>query len=292
MTDKIRIDKGTVQETLIVPLFARKKCTDTFPQLYMDPEASEICNRLDYDFSALDKLYKKTIYEFGALEAAMRQMDIMWEIREYISEHPAASIVCMGCGLDFDPRRCGSDYNRIFNIDFEDVISTRESLTSVDPRETNIVSDLTDLSWMDHIEAEGGAIFFAAGVFHYLKREDLRALVVEMADRFPGCRLIFDTVGRIGYRMMMKAVLEQHGMKDFGDNFYTGDAVGELSAWSDKITVSEKDYMLGYFDMKTQGVRGVHRFLARLADKMLKMRIVRIELTEQSCEINERRETG
>ena len=280
MAYKIRIEKGTVQETLIVPLFARKRCTDTFPQLYTDPEASRICDRLEYDFSALDKLYEKTIYEFGALEAAVRQLDIMQEIREYISEHPDASIVCMGCGLDFDARRCGSDRNRIFNIDFEDVISTREALTSVDPRETNIVSDLTDHSWMDQIEAEGGAIFFAAGVFHYLMREDLKALVVEMADRFPGGRLIFDTVGKIGYRMMMKAVLEQHGMKEFGDNFYTGDAVRELSAWSEKITVSAKDYMLGYFDMQTPGVKGVHRALARLADNLLKMRIVRIEMTE------------
>ena len=107
MAYKIRIEKGTVQETLIVPLFARKKCTDTFPQLYTDPEASRICDRLEYDFSALDKLYEKTIYEFGALEAAVRQLDIMQEIREYVSEHPDASIVCMGCGLDFDARRCG-----------------------------------------------------------------------------------------------------------------------------------------------------------------------------------------
>ena len=208
----IRIEKGTVQETLIIPLYARKKCTDKFPLLYDDPMASKICSMLDYDFSELDKLYEKTAYEFGAMEAALRQMDMMWEINDYIAAYPDASIVCMGCGLDFDARRCGSDRNHIFNIDFPDVIETREKLAQTGQRETNIAADLTDHRWMEKIDAQAGAVFFAAGVFHYLKREDFKALVVEMANRFPGCRLVFDTVGKFGHRMMMKAVLTKHGI--------------------------------------------------------------------------------
>ena len=277
MGEKIRIEKGTVQETLIIPLYARKKCTDDFPELYSDLTASDICSSLDYDFSELEQLYKSTIYEFGAMEAAMRQLDMMWEINDYIKAYPDASIVCMGCGLDFDARRCGSERNRIFNIDFPDVIETREKLGGVDSRETNIVSDLTDFRWMEKIDAENGAVFYAAGVFHYLKREDLKALVVEMARRFPGCRRVFDTVGRFGYKMMMKAVLKKHGMKDFGELFYTGNGEKELTGWSDKISVSSRKYMLGYYDMRKPGVRGKHRFLARVADNLLKMQIVRID---------------
>ena len=48
--DKLQIQPGTAQETLIIPLYARKKCGDKFPELYADPAATEICNRLDYDF--------------------------------------------------------------------------------------------------------------------------------------------------------------------------------------------------------------------------------------------------
>lgn len=273
----IRIEKGTVQETLIIPLYARKKCTDKFPLLYDDPMASKICSMLDYDFSELDKLYEKTAYEFGAMEAALRQMDMMWEINDYIAAYPDASIVCMGCGLDFDARRCGSDRNHIFNIDFPDVIETREKLAQTGQRETNIAADLTDHRWMEKIDAQAGAVFFAAGVFHYLKREDLKALVVEMANRFPGCRLVFDTVGKFGHRMMMKAVLKKHGMKDFGELFNTGNAEKDLAGWSDKICVSSRKYMLGYYDMKVPGVRGIHRLLAGAGDRLMKMQIVRID---------------
>lgn len=277
MNEKILIERGSVQETLIIPLYARKKCSDKFPKLYTDPMAAEICERIDYDFSALDKMYEKTAYEFGAMEGALRQMDMMWEIKDYLKLYPKASIVCMGCGLDFDPRRCGGSDNKIFNVDFPDVIQAREELASKDNRETNISSDLTDLTWLDKVEGDHGVILYASGVFHYLKREDVKRIVLAVFERFPSARLVFDTVGKAGYKLMMKAVLKNHGMTDFGELFYTGDAVKDLSNWSDDIRVSTKGYMLGYYDMKATGVRGMHRFLARVGDNLMKMQIVRME---------------
>lgn len=56
--EKIHIEKGSVQETLIVPLYARKLCAEQFPSLYQDDYAAMICDRLDYDFSQFRK--KKT----------------------------------------------------------------------------------------------------------------------------------------------------------------------------------------------------------------------------------------
>ena len=45
------IEKNTVQETLIIPLFGRKVCSEHFPELFKDPEAERICSMLDYDFA-------------------------------------------------------------------------------------------------------------------------------------------------------------------------------------------------------------------------------------------------
>ena len=33
---KYHIEKNTVQETLIIPLYGRKKCTEKFPQLFKE----------------------------------------------------------------------------------------------------------------------------------------------------------------------------------------------------------------------------------------------------------------
>lgn len=276
--DKLQIQPGTAQETLIIPLYARKKCGDKFPELYADPAATEICNRLDYDFSELNKKYDTTFYEFGALEGAMRQLDMMYEINDYLRNHPNASIVCLGCGLDLDSRRCGNQQNKIFNVDFPDVIAMREELAGTNPRETNIVSDLTDLSWMDQVDARNGAVFYAAGVFHYLKKENVKAIVLKMTELFPGCRLVFDTVGTLGYKLMMRVILKKHGMNNFGNLFYTNNSVKDLSSWSDKISVSSKGHMLGYYDMKLPSIKGIHRLLANIGDNIMHMQIVKIEL--------------
>lgn len=278
MKEKIKIAYGSVQETLIIPLYARKKCSDKFPELYFDPMASKICECIDYDFSTLDKKYETLGYEFGAMEGALRQMDMMYEINDYLRSRPNAVIICMGCGLDFEPRRCGGAENIVYNVDFPDVLAAREELADKDAREMNIASDLTNLSWMDRIDAPDGAIFYAAGVFHYLKREDVRRIVKAIVNKFPGARLVFDTVGKVGYKIMMKSVLKNHGMDDFGDLFYTGNAVRELSEWSDKLRVSSRGYMLGYYDMKVSGVKGIHRLLARIGDSIMKMQIVRMDM--------------
>ena len=41
---KYHIEKNTVQETLVIPLFGRLVCSERFPQLFSDPEAKRICD--------------------------------------------------------------------------------------------------------------------------------------------------------------------------------------------------------------------------------------------------------
>ena len=59
-------------------------CAEKFPDLYTDTSAKRLCEKLDYDFSALEVKKDAFFYEFGALEAAMRQLDVMWEIKDYL----------------------------------------------------------------------------------------------------------------------------------------------------------------------------------------------------------------
>lgn len=48
---KYKIEKNTVQETLIIPLYARKVCSELYPNLYRDETAVSLINEIDYDFS-------------------------------------------------------------------------------------------------------------------------------------------------------------------------------------------------------------------------------------------------
>ena len=77
---KYRIEKNTVQETLMIPLYARKMCSELYPNLYRDEVACRLVNEIDYDFSSLAKKSRSLMQRFGFLEAAMRQHDL-WPMR-------------------------------------------------------------------------------------------------------------------------------------------------------------------------------------------------------------------
>ena len=52
---KYKIEKNTVQETLVIPLYSRKLCTELYPNLFQDETAVRLINQLDYDFSEAEK---------------------------------------------------------------------------------------------------------------------------------------------------------------------------------------------------------------------------------------------
>ncbi len=273
---KIHIEKNSVQETLIVPLYGRKMCSEKFPELYTDIYATKLCERLDYDFSELEKKNKSFLYEFGALEAAMRQLDLMWEINKYLEKHPKATIVNLGCGLDETGKACDNGLCNIVNIDFPDIIDIRNQLTFAQEREKNIASDLRDYSWMEEIDGSNGVIFFAAGVFHYFKMHEVKSLVLELSRRFKGGTLVFDSVGKLGLKLMMSKTLKNMGIDNVDGLFYLNNPQKDL-IWSEKIKVTTKGYMLGYYDMKSPNIRFLHRLFGKIGDKCIKMSINKLD---------------
>ena len=274
---KYPIEKNTVQETLVIPLYGRKMCSQLYPNLYRDETAIWLVEQVDYDFSALAAQAKSTMHQFGFLEVAMRQSDLAWEVRDYLKTHPNAAVVNLGCGLDDTGRACDNGTCRIYNLDFPDVIAVRDKLLPAGERETNIGCDLNDKAWFARIDASSGAVFFAAGVFYYFLTEQVKALVCAMAAAFPGGKIVFDAANRQAVKLMLKTWIKQAKIQDVGAYFAVSNAKKELSAWSDKLNVSARGYMLGYNDLKDPSVSGFYRFLAKVGDGMMKMRIVRVD---------------
>ncbi len=85
---KYKIEKNTVQETLIIPLYARKVCSELYPNLYRDETAVRLIDEIDYDFSEAEKNSRSLMQRFGSLEVAMRQNDLAFEVRDYLKLTP------------------------------------------------------------------------------------------------------------------------------------------------------------------------------------------------------------
>ena len=272
---KYHIEKNTVQETLIIPLFGRLVCSERFPELFSDPEAKRICDSLDYDFAKKRKKMETTAGLFGALEVAQRQYDLRCEVDSYLTNHPKAAVVNLGCGLDDTFRKCDNGLCRGYNIDLPDVILVRNDLLPAGEREQNLAFDLNDFSWMDQIDGSNGAVFFAAGVFYYFKTEDVRKLFSAMAERFPGAVLVFDSCNERGAKLMRKTWLKEAGITDVSA-FFSLEDEGELRGWNDHFAgVSAGSYMRGYRDIY-KDVGCFHRLMICFCDTLVRMKIVKI----------------
>ena len=278
---KHKIEKNTVQETLIIPLFARKACSELYPNLYRDETSIRLIDEIDYDFSEAERKSCSLMQRFGALEVAVRQNDLAWEVRDYLKSHPTAAVVNLGCGLDGTGRACDNGSCKIYNLDFPDVIAVRNELLPAGEREENIPCNLNDTAWFSRIDASGGAVFFASGVFYYFLTEQVKALVQSMAGAFPGGVLVFDAANRTAVKMIAKTWLKSAKIKDVGAYFAVSNAPKEIGAWDSRLQVTSRGYMLGYNDLRDPSVSGFFRFLAKVGDHGMKMQIVKIEFGGQ-----------
>ena len=276
---KYHIEKNTVQETLVIPLFGRLVCSERFPQLFSDPEAKRICDSLDYDFAEKRKKMESALGLFGALEVAQRQYDLRCEVEAYLQAHPNAAVVNLGCGLDDTFRKCDNGLCHGYNIDLPDVIAVRNELLPAGDRERNIACDLNDPHWMDAVDASGGAVFFAAGVFYYFRTEDVKSLFVRMAERFPGSVLAFDSCNQRGAKMMRSTWLKEAGISDVSA-FFSLEDERKLESWSSRFaSVTAKSYMRGYRDIY-EHVSLLHKLMIRFCDSLVRMKIVKITFRE------------
>ena len=273
---KHKIEKNTVQETLVIPLYSRKLCTELYPNLFQDETAVRLIDQIDYDFSETEKKSRSLMQRFGSLEVAMRQNDLAFEVRDYLKGHPNAAVVNLGCGLDGTGRACDNGSCKIYNLDYPDVIAVRNELLPAGEREENIPCDLNNAEWFRKIDSSNGAVFFASGVFYYFLTEQVKALVQSMADAFPGGVLVFDAANRTAVKMIAKTWLKSAKIKDVGAYFAVSDAPKEIGAWDNRLRVTSRGYMLGYNDLKDPSVSGFFRFLAKVGDGMMKMQIVKI----------------
>ena len=272
---KQKIEKNTVQETLIIPLYSRKIAKEKFPDLINDKISEDIIGKIDYDFSDKEKFFNSTVGLYGALEVAQREFDLECEIKEYLEKREDASVVNLGCGLNDLFSRVNNGKCKGYNLDFEDVIKTREELLKKAENEFNIACDLNDYSWFEKIEKDKGVIFVASGVFYYFKKEQVKNLFVKMSEYFKCGVLAFDSCNKTGLKMLLR-LLKTIDMKEVGSYFCISDDLEELKSWSDNFeNVSGKSYMNGY--RKLKDIRLLYKFLNIFTDKIFNMQIVKIE---------------
>ena len=122
--DKVKIKLSGVSQTLLNPLWNRAKISKDYSSLFYDAKAVELIEKIDYDFSTNDKVIPG--YLLLLFVARAKQFDD--KIRAYIREHPRASVVNIGAGLDTTFYRVDNGTIHWYDLDLPAVIDIRKQL--------------------------------------------------------------------------------------------------------------------------------------------------------------------
>jgi O-methyltransferase involved in polyketide biosynthesis len=224
---------GSVQRTLLLPLWGRAVETKKPHPLLVDPAAVRIIDRLDYDFSTI----AANISFVSQLAWIARSLHIDHTVRTFLDQHSKGTIVNLGCGLDTTFERVDNATLSWYDLDLPDVIELRTRYIPEGPRREFIACSILDDRWMDHLKITDAVLFVAAGVLYYFEEAQVRTLLSRLTDRFPGSELIFDACSSRGLRIANKRVIEDGGMDATAQLRWGIRRASEILEWDRRITI-------------------------------------------------------
>lgn len=227
------IELGSVQETLLLPLWGRAIETQKQNPLLTDNTAVSIINSLPYDFSAI----ATNVNKLSMASWIARSIFFDKKIREFISVCPQATIVNIGCGLDTIFNRVDNGQIKWIDLDLPDSIKLRKQFISESDRNKFIAKSALDTSWFESVSGDKNIMLLMAGVIYYFDESEVKTLFANFHKFIPGVELIFDYSSKKGTAVANKKVIDKGGMNKAAYLKWGIDNIFEIEKWSDNIKV-------------------------------------------------------
>ena len=189
----IEIDLGKVQETLLLPLWARAREAEKDNPIVYDIYAKNIIEKIDYDFSQIEDSHMADHQGVWAIRA--NNFDNI--AKAFLAKNESAVVVNFGAGLETTFQRVDNGTVLWVNIDLPDVVALRQKLIPDSERETTIAKSIFDFTWIDDISrlTKGSPIMFmAAGVLCYFESREIKFLFRKLAETYPLSHVVFDSM--------------------------------------------------------------------------------------------------
>ncbi|TPG35970.1 class I SAM-dependent methyltransferase [Mycolicibacterium hodleri] len=156
-----------------------------------DPWAVTLLDSIDYDYLKFGRPNQSFGLRACAFDSATSH---------YLTAHPKASVVALAEGLQTSFWRLDRTgvlaESTWYSIDLPPVMELRKQLLPDDDRIVELGQSALDRSWMDRVDATNGVFITAEGLLMYLESEDSLGLIADCAARFPGGRMMFDSLPR------------------------------------------------------------------------------------------------
>jgi len=181
-----------VTETLLIPLYNRAMESQRPDAMMKDEKAVALVTQMSYDF---DQVRKIRMFEANKVARIMLTREMDRYARDFLSRHPEAVVVHIGCGLDSRFERVDNGRVEWYDLDLPDVIGLRRKFIGDEGERYHLLgcSVLEDV-WLEAVKVHSQRpfLFLAENVFVYFREAQVKSVVLRLRDHFPGAELVFD----------------------------------------------------------------------------------------------------
>ena len=235
----LKIELGTVEETLLLPLWARAKDAEKNDPIVNDTYAEGIVARIDYNFTK----FERGQTESHQLVWAVRAYVFDAAVRKFLEDIDNAVVINIGAGLDTSFKRVDDGRVLWANIDLPDVAALRQKLIPDSEREITIAKSVFDYTWMEDIAQQTkdrSILFMAAGVLCYFESHEVEVLLRKLTDAYPSAHVVFDAMSWLALWGANRAIMGKSGMDSKARLKWHLKKASRLRKWADTIKIIEE----------------------------------------------------
>jgi O-methyltransferase involved in polyketide biosynthesis len=235
-------DLSGVAETLLMTLYIRAMESQRPDALIKDEKAVALVTNMSYDF---DRIRQVKMDEDDKVGVILRNLEFDRQVRDFLTRHPDAVVMHIGCGLDSRFERVDNGKVEWYDLDLPEVIEQRRKFIGDEGKRYHLLADsVFDSAWLDKVSVhrQRPFLFLAEGVLMYFEEAQVKSLVLMLRDHFPGAELVFDAFSPF----LVRANNLRMAISKFGVRYHWGLRRGqEIEKWGDGIRLLDE---WGYFD--------------------------------------------
>ena len=190
-------------------------------------------------------------------------------VGDFLKLHPGGTVVELGAGLSTRFERIDNGTARWVDVDLPDAIALRRSHFAPAPRRTFVAASVLDADWPAAVAraAPGPYYFVSEGMLMYLDEEDVRALLVRLADSFGPCEVALDSIAPAVVRHQRLHDSMKH-MMDAPFRWGIRD-IREVERWDPRLAVHEVATLPDVARLFRERVAFTHRLAAAFVSRAM-----------------------
>ena len=193
MPDQPLLELSGVPETLLYTVYIRAIESQRPDALLKDDIAVSLVDRFKDDFARARNLPMDKDDQLGVI---LRNRQVDRRVRDFLSRNPGATVLHFGCGLDGRFELVDDGKVEWYDLDLPEVIELRlKYIHGKEGRYHLLSGSIFENTWMDAIPAQKRSpiLFASEGVLVYFPEEQVKSLVLNLRNHFPGTELVIDT---------------------------------------------------------------------------------------------------